>query len=80
MLGLSENWRMNRAMMQSYNCKQSDDVDELVAWMERLMQPYEFKGQWYVKHIDSFQIVPLGSGGYECIVVWSELKYEGDGE
>jgi hypothetical protein len=60
---------------QSCYCKKSKSIDELVAWMDRLVQPYDFEGLRYVKHIDAFQIVPLPSS-YECVVVCSEMELE----
>ncbi len=66
-------------MAQSYNVKQSDDLDELIVWMERLIEPYEFRGERWRKHIDAFQIVPLPDSQYTCIVIWSELSVEGEG-
>jgi hypothetical protein len=61
---------------QAFKTKQSDDLDELIGWMESLTDPYDFQGEQLFRHIDQFQIVPLPEGGYECIVLWSELPLE----
>lgn len=62
-------------MLQTFHTKQ-DDLDELVGWMERLTQPYEFRDEKLRRHIDQFQIIPLPDGKYECIVMSRELPYD----
>jgi len=65
-------------MPQSVNVKESDDLGELVAWMERLLVPYEVAGELLARRIDHFQIIPLEEGGYMCVVLWSELPGPAD--